>query len=88
MQVDAVEERTRQPALVIFGAAWRAPATGFGEMAAAARVHRRNQLKPRRIGDVPVGPGDADTPALEWLAQRFERSAVELRNYVAVSPRF
>ena len=51
-------------------------------MAAAARVHRRDQLKARRIGDVPLGTGDADAACLERLAQRFERRAVELGQFV------
>ena len=51
-------------------------------MAAAARVHRRDQLKARRIGDVPLGAGDADAAGLERLAERFERGAVELGEFI------
>jgi cellulose biosynthesis protein BcsQ len=55
-------------------------------MAAAARVHRRDQLEPGWVGDMAAGAGDGDAPGFERLAQGFERRAVELRNYVAVSP--
>jgi hypothetical protein len=51
-------------------------------MAAAARVHRRDQLKARRIGDVPLSTGDADAAGLERLAQRLERSAIEFGQFV------
>ena len=51
-------------------------------MAAAARVHRPDQLKPRRVGDVPLGTGDGDATALERLAQRLERGAIELGQFV------
>ena len=51
-------------------------------MTAAARVHRRDQLEPRRVGDVPLGAGDADAAGLERLRQRFECRAVELRQFV------
>jgi hypothetical protein len=87
VQVDAVEERARQPALVVFRAARRPAAGEFGKMATTARVHRRDQLKARRIGDVPLSAGDADAAGLERLAQRLERSAIEFRNYVGVSPK-
>ena len=50
MKVDAVEQRTGHARLVIGGAARRAAARerGIAEMAAAARVHRRDQLDARR----------------------------------------
>ena len=74
MQVDAVEQRARHARLVIGGAARRPAAgeRGVAEMAAAARVHRRDQLDARREGDVGVGAGDADAAGLERLAQRIE----------------
>src|SRR5206468_1353468 len=72
----------RQPALVVFRAARRPPAREFGKIAAAARVHRRDQLKARRIGDVPLSAGDVDAAGLERLAQRLERGAVELGQLV------
>ena len=71
-------ELTREPGLIIFCAA-RCPAAGrFGEMTASARVHRRDQLEPGRVGDVPLGAGDADVAGLQRLAKRFKCRAVEL----------
>jgi hypothetical protein len=55
-------------------------------MTASAGIHRRDQLEPRRVGDVPLGAGDADAAGFERLTQRFECCAVELRNYVADTP--
>ena len=51
-------------------------------MPATARVHRRDQLHPRRKGDVGVGPRDADHPRLQRLAQRIEHAALEFRKFV------
>ena len=51
-------------------------------MAAAARIHRRDQLDPRREGDVGVGAGDADLAGLERLAQRIEHRALEFGQLV------
>src|SRR5437016_1162890 len=56
-------------------------------MAAAARVHRGDQLEPRRVGDVPVDRATVTRPNLERLAQRLERGVVELRNYVSDRPK-
>jgi len=82
MEVDAVQQRARQPRLVVFRAARRAGAGQFREMAAAARVHRCDQLKSRRISSVPLGAGDGHAAGLERLPQRLEGSAVELRQLV------
>ena len=71
MQVDAVEQRARHLGLIIGGAA-RRPAAGqrrIAEMSAAARVHRRDQLDPRREGYMAVGAGDADAAGFERLTQ-------------------
>src|SRR3546814_10329770 len=46
-------------------------------MAAAARVHRRDELDARGEGDVGVGARDADLARLERLAQRIEHPALE-----------
>ena len=84
MKVDAVEQRARNARLVVGGAA-RRPAAGerrIAEVAAAARVHRRDQLHPRGKGDVRVGAGDADVPGLERLAERIEHRALELGKLV------
>src|SRR6516164_4824265 len=82
MKIDAVEQRTREPRLVLFCAA-RGPAAGrFCEMPATARVHRRDQLEPRGVGDVPLGAGDAHSTGLQWLAKRLERRTIELGQLV------
>ena len=84
MKVDAVEQRARHARLIIGGAARRAAAgeRGIAEMAAAARVHRRDQLDPRREGHVGVGAGDADAAGLERLAKRIEHRALEFGKLV------
>ena len=72
------------PRLIVGGAA-RRPAAGqrrIAEMAAAARVHRRDQLDPRREGDMGVGAGDADVAGLERLAKRIEHRALEFGQLV------
>jgi hypothetical protein len=46
-------------------------------MAAAARVHRSNELNPRRERDVRVRAGNADIAGLEGLAQENEHGALE-----------
>ena len=83
-KIDAVEQRAGDPRLIIGGAARRAAAgeRGIAEVAAAARVHRRDQLDPRRKGHVGVGAGDADASGLERLAQRIEHRALEFRQLV------
>jgi hypothetical protein len=71
MEIDAVEQRPGQTRLIVLRTARRPHAgpSGLTEIAAAAWVHRRHQLYPRRIGDMAVGPGDADPPGFERLAQ-------------------
>ena len=51
-------------------------------MAAAAWVHGRDQLEPRRIGDVRLGARDGDPAGLQRLAQRLEDRAAEFRQLV------
>ena len=51
-------------------------------MAAAARVHRRDELDPRREGHVRVGAGDADVAGLQRLAERIQHRALELGEFV------
>src|SRR3546814_14584262 len=79
MKVDPIEQRSRQLRLIIGGAARRTAARerGVAEMAAAARVHRRDELDARGEGDVGVGARDADLARLERLAQRIEHPALE-----------
>ena len=51
-------------------------------MAAAARIHRRDQHEARRIGDAMIGARDRDFAGLERLAQRVERVRLEFRQLV------
>ncbi len=51
-------------------------------MAAAARVHRRNQLHPRGEHDVGVGARDIDLARLQRLTQRIEHRALEFGQFV------
>ena len=70
--------------LIIGGAARRAAAgeRRIAEMATAARVHRRDQLDPRREGHMGIGARHADASGLERLAQRIEDRALEFRKLV------
>src|SRR4029078_3056761 len=58
MQIDPVEQRTRQAILVLGGAmrilATLAAETRIGCISAATWVHRRDQHEPRRIGNSVV----------------------------------
>ena len=80
MKIDTVEQRPGDFGLVIGSAARRARAgkSRITEMAAAAGIHRRDQLDPRREGDMGVGASNADASALERLAERIEHRTLEL----------
>ncbi len=85
-QIEAVEQRPRQPRLILgdaarIGAA-AAGVAGFVGVAAAARVHRRDQLEAGGIDDAMVGAGDRHFAGLERLAQAVERLRVELGQFV------
>ena len=49
---------------------------------AGAEVHRRNESEPRREEPVPADARHRDDAVLEWLAQRLEHRARELRKLV------
>jgi hypothetical protein len=51
-------------------------------MAAAARVHRRDQHEAGRIGNAVIGAGHRDLAVLQRLAQRIEHARIELRQFV------
>jgi hypothetical protein len=86
VQVDAVEERTGDAALIVGGAAGigAAPAgeAGLRGASAAARVHRRNQHEARRIGHAVIGARDRNLAGLQRLAQRVEGLRLEFRELV------
>jgi hypothetical protein len=50
--------------------------------AAGAHVHRADQLKACREECVPAYPGHGDDTVLQWLAQRLQHGARELRKLV------
>jgi hypothetical protein len=83
-QIDAVEQRAGDARLIVGLAAHRrgrsdSPAAGH---AAAARVHRRDQLEARRIGDAVIGAGDDAFAGFERLAQRCRAPGRELGQFV------
>ncbi len=86
MQVDAVEQRPRQPALVFGRAAQIGPAfageSGVAGAPAAARIHRRHQHETRRIGDAVIDARDRDLAGFQRLAQRVENLGGEFRHLV------
>ena len=84
MQVDPVQHRPGNLALVI-GGAFRRPAAGKGriaQMPAAAGVHGGDQLDPCRKADMSIRPRDIDAPGFQWLTQRIENGALKLRQFV------
>ena len=84
MQVDAVEQRPGNARLVI-GAAFGRARTGLrriAEITAAAGVHRRHQLKARRIAHMGVGARHHRFAGLDRLAQTVQHAALEFRQLV------
>ncbi len=51
-------------------------------MAAAARIHRRDQHEAGRVGDAVIGPAHRDLAVLQRLAQRIQHARIELRQFV------
>jgi len=86
MEVDAVEQGTRKPRLILSDAAGNGlPVTSkarLARVAATARVHRRDELKPRRIDDAVVGPRDRDFAGFERLPETIQNLRLELRQFV------
>ena len=83
-QVEAVQQRAGEAPAIIRRAARRAVAGAVRlvDMAAAARVHRRDQLEAGRIGDMAVGARDRHPADLQRLAQRLQRGAREFGQFV------
>jgi hypothetical protein len=79
--VDAVEQRSRQPALVARQIGGRAAARLVAHPA-GARVRRGDEHEPRREDDDLLPTHDGHVPVLERLAQRLEARAHELRQLV------
>ena len=58
LQVDAIEQRTRDAALVALDLIWCSPTARFGtDPPGWTRVHCSNHLKFARIADLVAGPG-------------------------------
>lgn len=51
-------------------------------MAAATWIHRRDQLHPRREGDMRIGAGDRHFAGFQRLAQRIEHGPLKFRQFV------
>src|SRR5262249_36489569 len=86
VEVDAVEQRTGEPHLIV-GRAARARTTLAGKPRlvcppAAARVLGGYQHEPRRIGHAMICPRDCDFPGLKRLPQRIECVRLEFRQLV------
>lgn len=82
--IDAVHQRAGDAGLVIAHAA-RAASAAMARLAghaAAAGVHRRNQLEFCRIGDAVIGTRNDAFAAFERLAQRIERLRREFGKFV------
>src|SRR5207249_2499551 len=84
VEVDAVEERPRHARAVAVDERRRtaAGAGAVAEVAAGARVHRRDELKGGGEEDRARPARDADAPLLERLAERLEDVPPELRELV------
>ena len=80
VQIDAVEQRPRQFALIFAGAARGAGAgqARIAQVAAAAGVHGGDQLHARRIGDMGGGARHLHLAGFQRLAQAVEHAALEL----------
>ena len=83
-QVDAVEQRPADAALVTRDRVGRAAAgqAWMAELAARTRVHRGDQLEARREIGAPRRARDRDAAGLERLAQRFEAGSLPLGQLV------
>ena len=52
------------------------------EKTAGAGIHRRNQLKLRRILGMPARASYAYAPQFQWLTQHLKRPPIELRQFI------
>jgi hypothetical protein len=63
-------------------AAALAGVAGFIGVAAAARIHRRDQHETRGIGHAVICPGDRDLAVFQRLPERIQNPRIELRQFV------
>src|SRR5690606_29393410 len=84
VQIDAIEQRSREFAAIALDLIRRAAAAtaGIAKVAARAGVHRRNQLKACWEAHPITGAGDHDMTAFQGLTQDLEHLAAELGQLV------
>ena len=81
VNVDAVEQRTRDPAAVSLyplGAA-SAVAARVAEVTAGTGIHCRDELESRRIVGLTAGAGNRDPTTFHRFPQNFEHMSAEFR---------
>ena len=81
MQINAIQQRAGQFALIAFGF-FTAVATTFfriTQITTGAWVHRRNQLEASREGELLGGAGNADFTGFQRFAQDLQYPSVEFR---------
>ena len=84
LDIDAVEQRARQTLPIARDCIGRA-AAGKARMtmvSARTRIHRGDELEPRREFGASGGPGDRDAPGLHRLAQGLEHPPIELGDFI------
>jgi hypothetical protein len=86
MQINAIEQRAGQLALVFGGTALicstLAEKADVARTSAPTGVHRSHQHEARRISDAVIGARDGDFAGFEGLAQRVKHLAGKLRQLV------
>src|SRR5712691_1051361 len=84
LDIDPIQQRSREPAAVARDLVGRAaaPAAKMARYPARTGIHCADQLEARRIFGLAGGPRDGNAAGFERLAQRFEHSAIELRQLV------
>lgn len=84
LQVNPVQHGPGNTGLVIDGAAWTTAAGHAIQptIAAAARIHGRDQLEAGWVGHMSIGPGHGDRSGFHWLAQAIENLGVEFRQFI------
>ena len=84
VEIDAVEQRSRELAAVAVDVPGGTDAlrAGISKMAATAGVAGGDQGEAGRKGEPGLSPDDGDDAVLERLAQRFQRVAPELGQFV------
>lgn len=80
MQVDAIEQRTRQPGTVARDLVASAAATGRAvtQVATGTGIHGGNQLEAGGKAHLVGGTGNHDMAGLQRLPQYFQHLAVKL----------